>query len=153
MRASGQASRAHLQAIYARGVVRQDSIAMNREEYVRRIVSKSTALLAVGAAAVAAVGGAAGGVTRSAAGAEICVLLPDTASSVRWEHQDKPALIAAFKAAKVSYVIYNADNDAQKQKTQADQCLGNGAKVLIEVMLDSGSASAIEKAAAAKGAK
>jgi D-xylose transport system substrate-binding protein len=77
--------------------------------------------------------------------------LPDTASSVRWEHFDKPALVSAFKKAGVSYQITNADNDAQKQKTQADQCLGNGAKVLIEVMLDAGSASAIEKAAKAKG--
>jgi D-xylose transport system substrate-binding protein len=51
----------------------------------------------------------------------------------------------------VTYTITNADNDAQKQKTQADQCLGNGAKVLIEVMLDAGSASAIEKQAKAKG--
>ena len=41
--------------------------------------------------------------------------------------------------------------DAQKQKAQADQCLGNGAKVLIEVPEDSGSAAAIEKTALAKG--
>ena len=119
----------------------------------RRFVSRSAALLVAGIAAVGAVAGATAGISRTAAGGEICVLLPDTASSVRWEHQDKPALIAAFKTAKVSYTIYNADNDAQKQKTQADQCLGAGAKVLIEVMLDSGSASAIEAAAAAKGAK
>jgi D-xylose transport system substrate-binding protein len=59
--------------------------------------------------------------------------------------------VAAFKKAGVTYTITNADNDAQKQKTQADQCLGNGAKVLIEVMLDAGSASAIEKQAKAKG--
>jgi D-xylose transport system substrate-binding protein len=116
------------------------------------IVWRWSALIAVAVATVA-VSGAGAGVTRTAAGGDICVLLPDTASSVRWEHQDKPALIAAFKKAGVSYTIYNADNDAQKQKTQADQCLGAGAKVLIEVMLDSGSASAIEKAAAAKGAK
>ena len=51
----------------------------------------------------------------------------------------------------MTYTITNADNDPQKQKTQADQCLGNGAKVLIEVMLDAGSASAIEKQAKAKG--
>ena len=95
--------------------------------------------------------GATAGVSKKAAGGDICVLLPDTASSVRWEHFDKPALISAFKAAKVTYTITNADNDAQKQKSQADQCLGAGAKVLIEVMLDAGSASAIEKQALAKG--
>jgi D-xylose transport system substrate-binding protein len=104
----------------------------------------------VGIAAMV-VAGATAGTSKKAAGGDVCVLLPDTASSVRWEKFDKPALIAAFKKAGVSYTITNADNDAQKQKTQADQCLGNGAKVLIEVMLDSGSAAAIEKQAKAKG--
>lgn len=90
---------------------------------------------------------------KSAASADICVLLPDPKSSVRWETQDRPALVAAFKKAGVSYVITNADGDAQKQKTQADQCLANGAKVVILVSLDAGSSIAIEKAAAAAGAK
>lgn len=90
---------------------------------------------------------------KSAAGADICVLLPDPKSSVRWETQDRPALVAAFKKAAVSYVITNADGDAQKQKTQADQCLANGAKIVILVSLDFGSSIAIEKAAAAAGAK
>ena len=44
-------------------------------------------------------------------------------------------------------MITNADGDAQKQKTQADQCLANGAKVVILVSLDAGSSIAIEKAA------
>ena len=120
---------------------------------MKRVFRRSTVLLMAVVASMAAlvVAGATASVSKKAAGGDICVLLPDTASSVRWEHFDKPALISAFKAAKVSYTITNADNDAQKQKTQADQCLGNGAKVLIEVMLDSGSASAIEKAAKAKG--
>ena len=90
---------------------------------------------------------------QKAASADICVLLPDPKSSVRWETQDRPALVAAFKKAKVSYVITNAGGDAQKQKTQADQCLSNGAKVVILVSLDAGSSIAIEKAAAAKDAK
>jgi D-xylose transport system substrate-binding protein len=85
--------------------------------------------------------------------ADICVLLPDPKSSVRWETQDRPALVAAFKKAGVSYVINNADGDAQKQRSQADQCLANGAKVVILVSLDFGSSIAIEKAAAAAGAK
>jgi len=97
------------------------------------------------------VAGATAGVSKKAAGGDVCVLLPDTASSVRWEHFDKPALISAFKKSGVSYTITNADKDAQKQKSQADQCLGAGAKVMIVVMLDAGSASAIEKQAKAKG--
>jgi len=120
---------------------------------VQKVFRKSTALLLVGVIAVSAVivAAATASTSKKAAGGDICVLLPDTASSVRWEHFDKPALVSAFKAAKVSYSITNADNDPQKQKTQADQCLGNGAKVIIEVMLDAGSAASIERAAKAKG--
>jgi D-xylose transport system substrate-binding protein len=119
---------------------------------VRRFVPRSTALLLAGVAVVAIVAGGAGAGVRSAkAGGEVCVLLPDTATSIRWVHYDTPALKAALSAAHVSYQIYNADDDPQKQKTQADQCLGSGAKVVIEVALDAGSASAIEKSAKAKG--
>ena len=91
--------------------------------------------------------------TKRTGGADICVLLPDPKSSVRWETQDRPALVAAFKKAKVSYVITNADGSAQKQKTQADQCLANGAKVVILVSLDKGSSIAIEAAAKSRDAK
>jgi D-xylose transport system substrate-binding protein len=90
---------------------------------------------------------------KSAADADICVLLPDPKTSVRWETQDRPALVAAFKKAGVSYVINNANGDAQKQRSQADQCLGAGAKVVILVSLDPGSSIAIETAAKSQGAK
>ncbi len=98
-----------------------------------------------------AVAGAAS--AKSVAGGDICVLLPDPKSSVRWETQDRPALVAAFKKSGASYTISNADGDAQKQRSQADQCLSNGAKVVILVSLDAGSSIAIEKAAKAAGAK
>ena len=107
------------------------------------------ALAAVSVAVTAALASS----SKSSASGDICVLLPDPKSSVRWETQDRPALVAAFKKAKVSYVITNADGDAQKQKTQADQCLANGSKVVILVSLDAGSSIAIEKAAAEAGAK
>jgi D-xylose transport system substrate-binding protein len=96
---------------------------------------------------------ASGALARSQATADICVLLPDPKTSKRWETQDRPALVAAFTKAKVSYVINNAGGDAQKQRSQADICLANGAKVVILVSLDAGSSLAIEKAAVAKGAK
>ena len=88
-----------------------------------------------------------------AANADICVLLPDPKTSVRWETQDRPALVAAFKKAGVSYLINNANGDAQRQRSQADQCLGAGAKVVILVSLDAGSSIAIENAAKAQNAK
>jgi len=113
------------------------------------LIVSVVALAAVSVAVTAAVAKPA----QSSANKDICVLLPDPKSSVRWETQDRPALVAAFKKAKASYVITNADGDAQKQKTQADQCLSNGAKVVILVSLDAGSSIAIEKAAYKAGAK
>jgi D-xylose transport system substrate-binding protein len=125
------------------------------------ILTKGTGvkkLIPVIGLALAAIAGTAttvaqGKTSSSKASAEICALLPDPKSSVRWETQDRPALVAAFKKAGVTYVIDNANGDAQRQKTQADQCLANGAKVVILVSLDAGSSLTIEKAAAAAGAK
>jgi D-xylose transport system substrate-binding protein len=91
--------------------------------------------------------------TAGQGAADVCFLLPDPKTSVRWETQDRPAFVAAAKKAKISYVITNADGDAQKQRSQADQCLANGAKVVVLVSLDFGSSLAIEKAAKAKGAR
>ena len=115
---------------------------------MRRLLPRSAVLLAVCLTAAASVAGA--GATHKAGG-QVCVLLPDTATSIRWVHYDTPALKAALNAAHVSYQIFNANDDAQTQISQANQCLGAGAKVLIEVALDAGSASTIEKTAKAKG--
>jgi D-xylose transport system substrate-binding protein len=112
-------------------------------------VFRAIAVAAGIAALIATSAGA--GVAKKAAGGDVCVLLPDTATSIRWVHYDTPALKAAFAKAGVSAQFYNADDDAQKQKSQANQCLSNGAKVLIEVALDAGSASAIEKQAKGQG--
>jgi D-xylose transport system substrate-binding protein len=88
-----------------------------------------------------------------AASFQVCVLLPDTSSSVRWVQFDAPDMAAAFKKAGVTASITNALNDAQKQKAQAAACLAAGAKVVIETMLDPGSAVAIEKSFTSKGGK
>jgi len=109
-------------------------------------------VVAAGIAAIVAAGATASAGKKSA-GIQACGLMPDTKTSVRWEQFDKPALIAAFKAAGVSARVVNAQGDPQKQKTQADQCVADGAKVLIIAPIDSGSAAAIEKAAALKGVK
>ena len=81
----------------------------------------------------------------SKASVQVCVLLPDTKSSVRWVQFDAPDFAKALKAAHVTYSITNALNDPQKQKAQAQACLAAGAKVVVETALDNGSASAIEK--------
>ena len=108
-------------------------------------------ILVVGVVAATTVAGAGAGVRSHQAGGQVCVLMPDTATSIRWVHYDVPALKAEFAKAGVTAQFYNADGDAQKQTQQSQQCLANGAKVIIEVALDAGSAAAIEKAALAKG--
>ena len=109
---------------------------------MRKNIFRAAGLLLVTAAAVIAVGGAA---AKHSANVQVCVLLPDTKSSVRWVQFDAPAFTAAFKKAGVTASINNALNDPTKQKAQAQACLAAGAKVVIETALDNGSAAAIEK--------
>ena len=118
-------------------------------------MKKLTIAVLVAALAVGLmVGGAAGRTAKSSAtGIQVCVLLPDTKSSVRWEQFDKPAFAKALKAAGVTYSITNALNDAQKQIAQAEQCISNGAKVGVVTSLDAGSSIAIQKKFAAVGGK
>jgi D-xylose transport system substrate-binding protein len=73
----------------------------------------------------------------------IWVLLPDSASSARWETDDRRFFEEAFEAAGVEYNIVNAEGDARTQQTQAEQAITAGAKVILIVNLDSGSAAAI----------
>jgi D-xylose transport system substrate-binding protein len=122
---------------------------------VRKLRKKWVAVVGVGVLALAAmvVASATAKSSKHSAGILACGLMPDTKSSIRWEQFDKPYLLKAFRAAGIAARVVNAQNDAQKQKTQADQCIADGAKVLIIAPIDSGSAAAIEKAAAAKGVK
>ena len=83
----------------------------------------------------------------------IAVLLPDSASSARWEADDRRFLEAAFQEAGVEYSIVNAEGDARTQQTQAEQAITNGAKVILMVNLDSGSGAAIIAQAREAGVK
>ena len=106
-------------------------------------------------AAVAAFAMAVTGFATSvhAASIQVGVILPDAASSGRWEAADRPFLAAAFKAAGVTYDIQNANGDKTAFATIADQMLSNGAKVLLLVNLDSASATAVQVKAAKQGVK
>jgi D-xylose transport system substrate-binding protein len=79
------------------------------------------------------------------------VILPDTASSARWENADRVFLGDAFKAAGVDSDIQNAQGDKAKFATIADQMLNGGANVLLIVNLDSPSAAAVIAKAKAQG--
>ncbi|MFD2094170.1 sugar ABC transporter substrate-binding protein [Blastococcus deserti] len=94
--------------------------------------------------------GGGGGGDGEAAG-KVGVILPDTESSVRWENFDRPYLEAAFEEAGVEYDIQNAEGDAQRQATIAEQMITEGATVLAIVNLDSASGAQIQEQAAAEG--
>ena len=94
---------------------------------------------------------ATGATARSSANIQVCVLLPDTKSSVRWVQFDAPYFAKALKKAKVTYSITNALNDPQKMVSQADSCLSRGAKVAIVTDIAQGTSIAIEKKFARAG--
>ena len=78
--------------------------------------------------------GGSGAASSSAApsgGATVGVILPDTASSVRYESFDRPLLTAALKAQGLNPDIENAQGDAQKFSALADGMINNGVKVLV----------------------
>lgn len=82
---------------------------------------------------------------------KIGVILPDSASSARWETADRKYLEAAFKSAGVQYDIQNAQNDKTAFQTIADQMITGGATVLLIVNLDSGTGKAVIDKAKAQG--
>jgi len=93
--------------------------------------------------------GADGGDQLSAGKA--CVILPDAASSARWETADRPLLAAAFEAAGLSSDIQNANGDKSKFATIADGMLASGCSVLLLTNLDSPSGAAVIANAALSG--
>jgi D-xylose transport system substrate-binding protein len=100
-----------------------------------------------------------GGGDQSEGGAKelkgkIAVLLPDTKSSDRWEKADRRFFGEAFEAAGLSssdYTIKNAQGDPANQRTQAEQAITDGAKVILLTNLDSGSGAAIIADAKSQG--
>jgi D-xylose transport system substrate-binding protein len=82
---------------------------------------------------------------------KIGVILPDSASSNRWETADRRYLEAAFKAAGVDYDIQNAQNDKARFVTIAEQMITNGVTALMITNLDSGTGKAVLDKATQKG--
>jgi D-xylose transport system substrate-binding protein len=116
--------------------------------------STSAAAVATSAAAVAssaaAVASSAAASAAPAAG-KACVILPDAASSARWETADRPFLEAAFTAAGLESDIQNANGDKAKFATIADGMIAGGCTVMAVVNLDSPSAAAVIAKADAAG--
>ena len=117
-------------------------------------MKKSTRWMTAAAAAAILVGlVAAAASARPAASIQACALLPDTKSSTRYTLFDAPYLTAAFRKAGVSATVLNAHADPQKQKSQAQQCLAQGAKVILLDQLDPASGKSITDLAVSQGAK
>ncbi|MFD1150699.1 sugar ABC transporter substrate-binding protein [Saccharothrix hoggarensis] len=125
--------------------------------------SKSLALIAVStglAVAMTACGAntSTGGGTTSdtntnsgSGGAKVGVILPETASSARWEGFDKPLLKKALEAEGLQADIQNAQGDVQKFSTLADGMINAGVKVLIIATPNSEIGATVAKKAEAQG--
>jgi len=90
--------------------------------------------------------GAAATGTSASGGAcdkEIWVLLPDSASSPRWESDDRPYFDKAFNDAGIEHTIVNAEGDAATQQSQAEQAIAADAGVIVLTSIDTGSGGAI----------
>ena len=83
---------------------------------------------------------------------KVGVLLPETATSARWDTNDRPALQADIPAQLPgATVLYNnAQGSADTQQTQAQADLTNGACILVLAPVDSIKAASIVAAAKAK---
>jgi D-xylose transport system substrate-binding protein len=111
------------------------------KEAFRKWIAVGLVLALAGVALVVTTGATA----KNTANAQVCVLLPDTKSSVRWVQFDPKFIGAALKKAGVTYSMNNALNEPQKMVAQADACLAGGAKVAIVVDIAAGTSIAIQK--------
>ncbi|HEY7017386.1 MAG TPA: substrate-binding domain-containing protein [Gaiellaceae bacterium] len=118
----------------------------------RLAIAAATGVVLVGVVAAAA-SARIDSPSSAKASIKACALLPDTKSSTRYTLFDAPYLKAAFKKAKVPAQVLNALNDPQKQKSQAQQCLAKGAKVILLDQLNAASGKAITNLAVSQGAK
>jgi D-xylose transport system substrate-binding protein len=73
----------------------------------------------------------------------IWVLLPDSATSPRWEADDRRFFEEHFTEAGVDFNIVNAEGDAAQQQAQAEQAIADGASVILLVSIDTGSGATI----------
>jgi D-xylose transport system substrate-binding protein len=83
-----------------------------------------------------------------AAATRACVILPDAASSPRWENNDRPYLKDGLEAAGFETDIQNAQADTNKYATIADQQLTKGCGVMLLVDYNGAGAAVAEKAKA-----
>ena len=91
------------------------------------------------------------GSAAPAGATKVGVILPETASSARWEGFDKPLLTQAMAAEGLNADIQNAQGDEQKFATLADGMISSGVKVLVIASISSESGAAVAAKAKAQG--
>ena len=111
------------------------------------------AVVLVGLIAAGASARSTGPAGKQVSSIQVCALLPDTKSSTRYTLFDAPYLKAAFSKAGVPASVLNALGNPQKQRSQAEQCLAQGAKVILLDQLSPASGIAITNLAVSRGAK
>ena len=84
-------------------------------------------------------------------GVKVGVILPETATSARYEAFDKPLLDKALRAEGLEPDIQNAQGDVQKFSTLADGMINSGVKVLIIDAPNSEVGAAVAAKAKAQG--
>ncbi|GGU52566.1 sugar ABC transporter substrate-binding protein [Lentzea flava] len=109
------------------------------------------AVSACGANTSSNTGGSTDTKSGNSGGAKVGVILPETASSARWEGFDKPLLEAALKKEGLDPDIQNAQGDVQKFSTLADGMINAGVKVLIIATPNSEVGASVAKKAQAQG--
>ena len=115
-------------------------------------LSGAAALLLAGCSSGGGGGTASGGTDDGgdAATARACVILPDAASSPRWENFDREYLQTALTEAGFEADIQNAQGDVNKYSTIADQQLTQGCGVMLLTDYQ-GAAEAVAAKAKAEG--
>jgi D-xylose transport system substrate-binding protein len=118
----------------------------------KRSIRLSVIAIAVFALVAAACGdddgdGETGATGTEDGGGPIWVLLPDTASSDRWEGDDLPLFTESFEAAGLvngeDFNVVNAEGDTTTQQSQAEQAIADGASVIVLTSIDTGSGATI----------
>lgn len=89
-----------------------------------------------------------GGGGDQAEATRACVILPDAASSPRWETLDRKYLQEGLEGAGFDVDIQNAQGDVNKYATIADQQLSQGCGVMLLVDYNGAGAAVAEKAKA-----
>ncbi|GLY27529.1 substrate-binding domain-containing protein [Kineosporia sp. NBRC 101731] len=120
---------------------------------MRRQMLAATAIGSAALLTLSACGGDSEGSTTGSTTPQgtVGVILPDAASSPRWENADRPALTEAFTKAGVKVDIQNAGGDKTKFQTIADGMISQGVSALLIVNLDNDSGAAVIKKATDAG--